>query len=137
MVAAGSTVVSIGTILFMMAVAATVVRAVRRGVRSMRGSLVVRDGRAALSDEARARLEKRHIDVTKIERLLAQTYTVDGRGKIVLQGESSETKAPASPTSRTAPPTSRTAPAAKEPDRPLYRKPSVEDLLGGRSRLRK
>jgi len=137
MVAAVSTIVSIATIFFTMAIAATVVRAVRRGVRSMRDSLVVRDGHAALSDEARARLEKRHVDVTKVERFLAQTYTVDGSGKIVMQGESSETKAAAAPISRSSPPTSRTAPAAKEPDRPLYRKPSVEDLLGGSSKSRR
>lgn len=106
------------------AVARAVLKAVRRGALMMRGSIVVRDGHAALSDEARASLEKRGMNVEKMERLVEKTYRVNARGEIVLGGESSEMEAPPRRVMDK-------APAAAEPDRPLYRKPSVEDLLGG------
>jgi hypothetical protein len=108
------------------AVARAVHKAVRRGARMMRDSIVARDGHAALSDEARASLEKRGMNVEKMERLVEKTYRVNARGEIVLGGESTETGSPS-------PPTSSTVPATAEPDRPLYRKPSVEDLLRGSS----
>ena len=107
------------------AVARAVRKAVRRGSRLLRSSLVVRDGHAALSDEARASLEKRGMNVEKMERLVEKTYTVNARGEIVLVGESTETGSPLPPTSRTTPVTGSGS------DRPIYRKPSVEDLLGG------
>ena len=106
------------------ALSVAVLKAVRRGARVMRGSLVVRDGHPALSDDARASLERRGINVAKIERIVDKTYTVSDRGEIVLRGESIERGTPA-------PPTSGAASIEAEPDRPLYRKPSVEDLLGG------
>jgi hypothetical protein len=96
---------------------------VNRGARLMRSSLVARDGRATLSDEARASLEKRGVNVEKMERLVDKTYTVNERGEVVMRGESRETKTPPRPASRTA--------RGAESDRPIYRKPSVEDLLGG------
>lgn len=111
----------------LIAVARVVHKAVHRGALLMRGALVVRDGHAALSDEARASLEKRGMNVEKMERLVEKTYRVNARGEIVLGGESSETETPPRPTSRT-------VPAATESDRPIYRKPSVEDLLRGSSR---
>jgi len=94
---------------------------------------VARDGHPTLSDEARANLEKRGRNVAKIERLVDSTYAVNERGEIVARGESTERKTPPAPTQQPTP-TRVTAPAAAEPNRPLYRKPSVEDLLGGRSR---
>ncbi|HEY4977065.1 MAG TPA: hypothetical protein VII05_06940 [Gaiellaceae bacterium] len=110
------------------AVARAALKAVRRGSRLLRGSLVVRDGHAALSDEARANLEKRGMNVEKMERLVEKTYRVNARGEIVMGEESSEEETPTRPTSRTAPVTGSGS------DRPIYRKPSVEDLLGGRPR---
>jgi hypothetical protein len=131
MLVVAETVVEPFTIVFFataicIAVARAVLKAVRRGSRLLRGSLVVRDGHAALSDEARANLEKRGMDVEKMERLVEKTYRVNARGEIVLGGQSTETGSPA-------PSTSRMVSGAKS-DRPIYRKPSVEDLLGGRSR---
>jgi hypothetical protein len=72
---------------------------VRRGSRTLRNSLVVRDGRPALSDEVRTRLDKRGLDVAKIEDLVVKTYTVNERGEIVMRGESTETetRSPATP----------------------------------------
>ncbi|MHB8060908.1 MAG: hypothetical protein ACYDHO_08775 [Gaiellaceae bacterium] len=115
------------------ALARTVFKAVRRGTLMMRGALVVRDGRATLTDEARANLEKRGMDAEKMERLVDKTYTVDASGKIVLRREGSETAPPAQKVLgiKPASPTSSTVPANAKPERPLYRKPSVEDLLGG------
>jgi hypothetical protein len=130
LVASGSVVEPFTIVFFVtflgIAVARAVHKAVRRGALMMRGAIVARDGHAALSDEARANLEKRGMDVEKMERLVEKTYRVNARGEIVPGGESSEAEAPTRPTSRTAP--------AEEPDRPIYRKPTVEDLLGGRPR---
>jgi hypothetical protein len=107
------------------ALSVAVLRAVRRGAaRVMRDSLVVRDGHPALSDDTRASLEKRGLSVTKIEQLVDKTYTVNDRGEIAPRGESTERGTPA-------PPTSGASSTTAEPDRPIYRKPSVEDLLGG------
>jgi hypothetical protein len=108
------------------ALARAVRRGVSRGARLMRSSVVARDGHAALSDEARASLEKRGMNVEKMERLVDKTYTLNERGEVVMRGEGSETKKPPGPASRTV--------QGAESDRPIYRKPSVEDLLGGRSR---
>lgn len=108
------------------AVARAVLKVVRRGALMMRGAIVARDGRATLSDEARASLEKRGMNVEKTERFVDKTYTVNGRGEVVMRGESSQTQKPPSPAS---PPV-----LGSESDRPIYRKPSVEDLLGGHSR---
>ncbi len=133
MLVVAETVVEPFTIVFFataisIAVARTVLKAVRRGSRLLRDSLVVRDGHAALSDEARASLEKRGMNVEKMERLVEKTYRVNARGEIVLRGESTE--AASAP-----PPTSHTKPVTKSgSERPLYRKPTVDDLLGGRSR---
>ena len=128
-VAVGSTVAPFTIVLLTtsigIAVFATVRRAVRRGALLMRSALVIRDGHAALSDAARANLEKRGIDVAKMERLVDKTYTVNERGEIVTRGESPEKGLPS-------PSTSRTTPAAAAADRALYRKPSVEDLIGTR-----
>jgi hypothetical protein len=119
-----------GSALFLaIIVSLVIIRALRHSARTMRGSIVARDGHPTLSDEARANLEKRGRNVAKIERLVDSTYAVNERGEIVARGESTERKTPPAPTQPT--PTRVTAPAAAEPDRPLYRKPSVDDLLGG------
>ncbi len=68
---------------------------VSRGARTLQGSLVVRDGRPALSDEARARFAKRGLDSAKVEDFIAKTYTVNERGEIVKRAESATTEAPA------------------------------------------
>lgn len=115
-------------ILLSIAAARVVRKVVRRGALMMRGAIVARDGHAALSDEARANLEKRGMNVAKIERIVEKTYRVNARGEVVLGGESSETETPPRPTSRAAPVTRSGS------DRPLYRKPSVEDLLKGHPR---
>ena len=75
-------------------------------------------------DDTRAGLEKRGLNVTRIEQLVDETYTVNDRGEIVPRGESGER-------GTLAPPTSGATSTAAGPDRPIYRKPSVEDLLGG------
>lgn len=127
--AAGSVVALVApifSILIAIVIARAVLRVARRGARLLRGSIVVRDGHAALSDEARASIEKRGLNVAKMERLVDKTYTVDERGEIVTRGERTGASTSVSPT----PGTGRDA---AEPDRPLYRKPSVEDLLGRRS----
>jgi len=132
LVASGSVVAPFTIVFFAtflcIAVARALLRVVRRGALMMRGAIVARDGHAALSDEARANLEKRGMNVEKMERLVEKTYRVNARGEIVMGGESSEEETPTRPTSRTAPVTGSGS------DRPIYRKPSVEDLLGGRPR---
>lgn len=130
LIASGSVVSPFAIVFFStflcIAVARAVLKAVRRGTLMMRGAIVARDGHAALSDEARANLEKRGMNVEKMERLVETTYRVNARGEIVPGGESTETSSPVPPTSRTTPVTGS--------NRPIYRKPSVEDLLGGRPR---
>jgi len=91
--AAGSVAILIAIALFV-----AVLMAVSRGARTLRGSLVVRDGRPALRDEARAKLGKRGLDIAKIEDFIAKTYAVNERGEIVTRGTDSETETPASAT---------------------------------------
>jgi hypothetical protein len=75
-----------------------VLLAMSRGKRTLRDSLVVRDGRPALSDEARVRLDKRGLDLAEIDTFIAKTYAVNERGEIVTRAESAATEAPAAVT---------------------------------------
>ncbi len=134
MLVVADTVVAPFTIVFFatflcIVVARAVLKAVRGGSRIIRRSLVVRDGHVALSDEARARLGQRGLDVAKIESMVAKSYSVDERGGIVTRGTSGKA-APLPPTSNV--PSSPSSTVA-ESDRPLFRKPTVEDLLRGGS----
>lgn len=97
-----------------------VLMAVSRGTRTLRDLLVVRDGRPVLSDEARAKLAKRGLDIAKFEDVIAKTYAVNEHGKIVKRAESAATEAPApvAPVAR-----------ASEPDPPAPLKP--EPASGG------
>jgi hypothetical protein len=86
-----------GSVAFLVTIAlfVAVLMAVSRGKRTLRDSLVVRDGRPVLSDEARARLRKRGLDIAEIDNFIAKTYAVNERGEIVTRAESSATEAPA------------------------------------------
>jgi hypothetical protein len=109
--AAGSIFVLIAISLFV-----ALLTALRRGSRKLRDSLVVRDGRPVLSDEARARLGKRGLDFAKIDSFIAETYVVNERGEIVRRAEHAkpETLASIPPTARPSEP-GRSAPAKPQP----------------------
>lgn len=79
-------------VVFFLVVAALM--AVSRGSRTLRDSLVVRDGRPALSDEARAKLAKRGVDSLELDDLIAKTYAVNGRGEIVMRADSAASEPP-------------------------------------------
>jgi hypothetical protein len=93
--ATGSGVVPITIVLIAISLSIAVSIAARRGVRRLlQGSLVVRDGRPALSDEARAKLDKRGLDTAQVEDVIAKKFTLNERGEIVTRTESAPTKPP-------------------------------------------
>ena len=71
--------------------------ALRRGSKKLQNSLVVRDGRPVLSDEARVRLGKRGLDIAKIDSFVANTYVVNEHGEIVRRAESAKPETSSSP----------------------------------------
>jgi hypothetical protein len=95
--ASGSVFVLIAILLFV-----ALLTSFRRGALKLRDSLVVRDGRPVLSDEARVRLGKRGLDIAEIEDFIAKTYAVNERGEIVTRAEGAkpETPAPSAPAAR-------------------------------------
>jgi hypothetical protein len=100
-IAAGSVFVLIAIFLFV-----ALLTAIRRGSQKLRDSLVVRDGRPVLSDEARVRFGKRGLDIAEIDSFVAKTYVVNERGEIVRQAENAkpETPAPSAPAARVSAP---------------------------------
>ena len=131
-------------------------QAVKRGSRKFRSSLQVRDGRVVLSDAARLKLARRGQDLSKAEAFIAKNFSVNERGEIVGRGEvigaAASAPEPAAGDRPAEPETRFEAPVAKNasgeivaktrwvagppqtglgPGRPLYRKPSTEDLLRG------
>ncbi|MGD0274192.1 MAG: hypothetical protein ABSB96_10750 [Gaiellaceae bacterium] len=74
-----------------------------RGAKRIRNSLEIRDGRVALKEEVRLRLERNPRRLHRIEALIASTYTVNERGEIVARGDTDDVRAPApEPVSRPA-----------------------------------
>lgn len=116
-----------GSVFVLIAISLFVVllTALRRGSKKLQDSLVVRDGRPVLSDEARVRLGKRGLDIAKIDSFVANTYVVNERGEIVRRAESAKPETPSSP-----------APAARAsaPETPARAKPEpATDCEGFRS----
>jgi len=131
-------------------------QAVKRGSRRFRSSLQIRDGRVVLNDAARLKLSRRGRDLNKAEAFIAKNFSVNERGEIVERGEVIGAAAgasepaigdrPAELETRFEAPVAENASgeiAAKTrriadslqtglgPGRPLYRKPSIQDLLRG------
>ncbi len=131
-------------------------QAVKRGSRRFRSSLQVRDGRVVMNDAARVKLSRHGRDLSKAEAFIAKNFSVNERGEIVERGEVIKATAtasapavsdrPAEPETRFEAPVAENASgeiAAKTrrvadpprtglgPGRPLYRKPSTQDLLRG------
>jgi hypothetical protein len=80
-------IIGIGAFLAFYLVAKTIQR--RRGAQ-----IVVRDGRPALSDAARAALERQGIDTAAVEAKLEREMTVNERGEVVGRPSSGEAEAP-------------------------------------------
>jgi hypothetical protein len=110
--------IAIGSVFVLIAISLFValLTALRRGSRKLQALLEVRDGRPVLSDEARARLGKRGMDIAKIDSYVAETYVVNERGEIVRRSEHAKpgAPAPAPPTARPPEP-DRSAPAKSQP----------------------
>lgn len=57
---------------------------IRRGRRLQPSWLTVRDGRVVLNDKGRVKVGNRGLDISKIEASVAETFTVDEEGDVVL-----------------------------------------------------